>query len=151
MSESVPVPNSPAETGLRSLILIQCQNVAKERTMRLRNGLWACLAILILGNLTGLLAIGPAAHAQSVQSSPVSAEVTEALARMNKTLQAEKFSFRANTTRAYAGPNGELLHIGHKLEIAVHRPDRLLVNAMGDDGSSKMFYDGKNLTVYGVD
>ena len=67
--------------------------------MRLRNGLWACLAILILGNLTGLLAIGPAAHAQSVQSSPVSAEVTEALARMNKTLQAEKFSFRSNASR----------------------------------------------------
>ena len=120
--------------------------------MRFRNRLWAGLAVLLLGNLTAmLLAVGSAVYAQTAESSPVSAEVTEALARMNKTLQAEKFSFRSNTIRAYAGSNGELLHIGHKLEIAVHRPDRLLVNAMGDDGSSKMFYDGKNLTVYGVD
>jgi len=120
--------------------------------MRFRNPLWGGLAVLLLGNLTAmLLAFGSVARAETAQNAPVSAEVAEALGRMNKTLQADKFSFQANTLRVYAGSNGELLHIGHKIEIAVHRPDRLLVNAAGDDGSSKMFYDGKNLAVYGVD
>ena len=73
------------------------------------------------------------------------------LGRMNKTLLANDFSFESHTLRAYAGPNGELLHIAHQIKTVVRRPDRLLVDATGDDGSTKMFFDGIDLVVYSVD
>ena len=62
----------------------------------------------------------------------------------------KEFSFRSHTVRAYVGSNGELLHIAHTAKIVVRRPDRLLVDATGDDGATKMLYDGKTLVVYDV-
>jgi hypothetical protein len=90
------------------------------------------------------------ARAQGSQETGISAEASAVLATMNKTLAAKQFSFRAHTVRAYAGPNGELLHIAHTLKTIMQRPDRLLVDAVGDDGSTKMIYNGKTLVVYGV-
>ena len=53
--------------------------------------------------------------------------------------------------RAYVGPNGELLHIAFDTKIVVRRPDRLAADVTGDDGSTKMFYDGKTLVAYNPD
>jgi hypothetical protein len=59
------------------------------------------------------------------------------------TLQAKEFSFQARTIRVYADRSGELLHIAHKFEVTVRRPDRLLVDGTGDDGPRRLIYNGK--------
>ena len=93
----------------------------------------------------------PAARAQSTENDAVPAEVKEILGRMGRTLQAKDFSFQSETLRAYAGSNGELLHIAHEVDVTVHRPDRLSIDISGDDGSTQMLYDGKKLVIYGAD
>jgi hypothetical protein len=89
--------------------------------------------------------------AEDTQPSGVSEDVSAALARMSKTLQAKEFSFKSRTFRAYVGPNGELLHIAHATKTVFRRPDRLSVDISGDDGSIKLLYDGKILVIYAVE
>jgi hypothetical protein len=67
---------------------------------------------------------------------------------MGQALQSKEFSFQARTIRVYADPAGQLLHIFHTLKVTVRRPDRLLVDRTGDDGSGKLVYDGKTVIVY---
>jgi hypothetical protein len=71
------------------------------------------------------------------------------LSKMQKTMSAGQFSFQARTIRAYAGSNGELLHIEHMIKVTIKRPDHLVAEVTGDDGASKFFYDGKTLTLFG--
>jgi hypothetical protein len=101
--------------------------------------------------LASVLSAMPTARADEPQKSGVSDDAVAALARMGKTLQAKQFSFTAHTLRAYAGPNGELLHIAHMIKTTIRRPDRLAVEVTGDDGSKKMLSDGKNLVIYAVE
>jgi hypothetical protein len=70
-----------------------------------------------------------------------------AVAQMGKTLLAKEFSFRARTIRPYANENGVLLHTEHDFKITVRRPDRMLIDANGDDGPIKLFYDGKTVAL----
>jgi hypothetical protein len=116
----------------------------KLRYAGLVAGVVACTTI---GAMSAIVA---AARAADPPAALIGDEANAALARMGKTLMAAQFSFRSRTMRAYAGPNGELLHVVHATKTIVRRPDRLLVDATGDDGSTKMIYDGKTLTVYGV-
>jgi len=104
------------------------------------------LASTTFGAMSAMVAPAQAADPPAV----ISDEASAALGRMGKTLMAPQFSFRSRSMRAYAGPNGELLHIVHATKTVVRRPDRLLVEVTGDDGSTKMIYDGKTLVVYGV-
>lgn len=87
----------------------------------------------------------------AIAATPPKPTITEdaraAIAQMGKTLLAKEFSFRARTIRAYANENGVLLHIGHDFKITVRRPDRLLIAANGDDGPSKLFYDGNTVVL----
>jgi hypothetical protein len=53
--------------------------------------------------------------------------------------------------RSYVGPNGQLLHIEHTTKTIYRRPDHLLVDVTGDDGSIQILYDGKNLVLYAVE
>ena len=91
-----------------------------------------------------------ASYAAAQQKKPViSDEASAALMRMGQTLRgAEQFSFQARTIRVYADANGQPLHIFHTLDVAVHRPNRMLVNVNGDDGSSKLVFDGKTTVIY---
>jgi hypothetical protein len=116
-------------------------------------------AIRHLGVVTGLLAattVGamsatqPSARDASPQENAIGVEASTALARMSKTLMAKEFSYRSRTVRAYVGPSGELLHIAHTIKAVVRRPDRVAIEAVGDDGTTKMIYDGKTLVAYGV-
>ncbi|MBV8094696.1 MAG: DUF2092 domain-containing protein [Acetobacteraceae bacterium] len=67
---------------------------------------------------------------------------------MGETLRAEQFSFQAQTIRVYADSNAQPLHIFHTMKVVVHRPNRLLVDVTGDDGSRKLVFDGKNALIY---
>ena len=106
------------------------------------------LAITTIGAISAMVS---SARAADPPAAAMSEETSAVLARTSKTLTATQFSFRARTMRAYAGPNGELLHIVHAMKTVVRRPDRLVVDVTGDDGSSKMIYDGKTLVAYAVE
>jgi hypothetical protein len=106
------------------------------------------LTSLYMGVAVGMAILGGSlAIAATPPKSGISADAQAAVAQMGKTLLANEFSFRAKTIRAYSNENGVLLHIGHDFKITVRRPDRLLVDATGDDGPRKLFYDGKTVVL----
>jgi hypothetical protein len=93
---------------------------------------------------------GSVAVAAKPPQPTISEDARAAVTQMGKTLLAKEFSFRARTVRPYANENGMLLHIEHDFKITVRRPDRLLIDANGDDGVRKLFYDG-NAVVLALD
>jgi hypothetical protein len=105
-------------------------------------------ATFIAVTIVASLMLATSTRAQAPAEPGVSDEVRAVLAQMGKTMQAKQFSFQAHTLRAYAGPNGELLHIAHAIKAIVRRPDRVLVESTGDDGSGNLIFDGKTLVVY---
>ena len=90
----------------------------------------------------------PAPPAAKEVKPAVREEASAALARMGKALGAEQFSFQAKTIRVYTDAGGEPLHIFHTLKVTVRRPNRLLAEVSGDDGSNKIVFDGKTAVIY---
>jgi hypothetical protein len=114
--------------------------------VKLRN--WALPLALATA---GLFTSQPPAAAAEAAAPAISAAASAAVSRMGETLRAQQFSFQAQTIRVYADTGGEQLHIFHTIEVTVRRPNRLLVTRNGDDGASKLVYDGKTLFVYVAD
>jgi hypothetical protein len=111
----------------------------------------AVLGGLLVCGVMGLSPVAtPAPPAAKEVKPAVSEEASAALARMGKSLSAEQFSFQAKTIRVYTDAGGEPLHIFHTLKVTVRRPNRLLAEVSGDDGSNKIVFDGKTATVYSV-
>ena len=109
----------------------------------------AILGGLFAGGIIGMAPSGLSAAPPAKQAKPaISAEASAALLHMGESLRAEKFSFQVRTIRVYAGPDGEPLHIFHTLKITVRRPNKLLAEVTGDDGSSKLAFDGKTAVIY---
>jgi len=109
----------------------------------------AALGGLLAGAIIGLVPANLGAAPPTKQAKPaISAEASAALLHMGESLRAEKFSFQAQTIRVYADPNGEPLHIFHTMKITVRRPNKLLVEESGDDGSNKLMFDGKTAVIY---
>ena len=112
---------------------------------------------LILAGLGAAAMIGvmplmaPAVLAANPPKPAISEEVSAALAQMGKTLLADQFSFQVRTLRVYVEANGQPLHIAHTIKVVVRRPDRLTISVTGDDGSTRLFYDGKTVTLLGVE
>jgi hypothetical protein len=117
---------------------------AGGHSVKLRDALTGGL-LAILGFLPVTV---PGAYAADPAKPSISKEAAEDLLRMGQTLRVEEFSFQAKTIRVYADPNGEPLHIFHTIRVTVHRPNRLLVDVNGDDGSTKLAFDGKTAIVY---
>ena len=90
----------------------------------------------------------PAIHAAAQPKAAISEEASSALLRMGQSLRAEQFSFQARTIRVYSDASGQPLHIFHTLKVTVHRPNRMLVDVTGDDGVTKLVFDGKTAVVY---
>jgi hypothetical protein len=105
-------------------------------------------ALLAAGWLGVTAAIGVAAEPAKQTKPSISPEASAALLRMGQTLRAGNFSFQANTIRVYSDTNGEYLHIFHTSKVVVRRPNRLLAETTGDDGSMKIVFDGKTAYVY---
>ena len=103
------------------------------------------------GAISGVSTMAPASRAANPPKPTISEEASAAVAQMGKSLLADKFSFQARTLRVYAEPNGQPLHIAHSMKVTVRRPDRLLVDRTGDDGSTKLFYDGKTVVLFGIE
>ena len=47
-----------------------------------------------------------------------------------------------------SGSSGDILHVFHTMKVVAHRPNRMLAESVGDDGSMKIVFDGKNAYVY---
>jgi hypothetical protein len=109
---------------------------------------FAILSGLLLGGLVGLGPFAALAASAATATPSISPEASAALARMDQSLKSQAFSFQARTIRVYAGPQNEILHIFHTLDVTVRRPDRLLVDRNGDDGPGKLVYNGKTLVIY---
>jgi hypothetical protein len=90
----------------------------------------------------------PGACAADRAKPTISEEASAALLRMGQALSADQFSFQARTIRVYSDAGGEPLHIFHTMKVIVHRPNRLLVDVTGDDGSNKLAFDGKAVTIF---
>ena len=104
---------------------------------------------LLAGGILGFVPINVPAAEPAKQAKPaIGEEASAPILRMGQTLRAEQFSFQAQTIRVYATPNGEPLHIFHTLKVTVHRPNRLMAEVTGDDGSSKLVFDGKTATIF---
>jgi hypothetical protein len=104
---------------------------------------------LLAGGIISFVPVNvPAAEPPKQTKPAISEEASAALLRMGQTLRAEQFSFQAQTIRVYATPNGEPLHIFHTLKVTMRRPNRLLAEVSGDDGTSKLVFDGKTATIY---
>jgi hypothetical protein len=110
------------------------------------------------GLVAGLIALGgagmtpvlsPPAFAAKPAKPAISKEAAAALIQMGQTLRSsQQFSFKVHTIRVYELGNGPPLHIFHTLTVTVSRPNRLLVDSTGDDGTHKLFFDGKALTIF---
>jgi hypothetical protein len=106
-------------------------------------------AFLAVGIIPAGRFAGTALYAATPPKKPaISDEASTAMLRMGQTLRAEQFSFQVRTIRVYGGPGGEPLHIFHSTKVVVHRPNRLLVDVTGDDGESKLLFDGKTAAVF---
>jgi hypothetical protein len=119
--------------------------------MFLRKILTGGFVMLAVGLFSLASSQTPVARAEVALPASIGAEAQDALARMGKTLSAKQFSYQARTLRSYVGPNGELLHIEHTAKTIYRRPDHLMLNISGDDGSIQVLYDGKNLVLYAVE
>ena len=85
--------------------------------------------------------------AQAVQPA-ISQDASSALLQMGKTLQSKEFSFKAQTIRVFEDAEAQPLHIFHTMNVLVRRPNGLAVQVTGDDGTARLLYDGKTLTVF---
>jgi hypothetical protein len=104
---------------------------------------------LLAGGIIGFVPVDVPAADPATQAKPaISEEAGAALLRMGQSLRAEQYSFQVRTIRVYAEPNGEPLHIFHTMKITLHRPNRILVEVTGDDGSNKLVFDGKTAIIY---
>jgi hypothetical protein len=110
------------------------------------------LAGLFAAGLVGAIPLtGSAVLAASPTKPTISEEARAAVAQMGNTLRSDQFSFQAHTLRVYVDRDGQPLHIAHTINVVVRRPDRLLISVTGDDGSTKLFYDGKTVSLLGVE
>jgi len=110
--------------------------------------------LTVLGGFLAAIVIGfcpvtvPAAGPVKQTKPAISEEASAALLRMGQALRAEQFSFQAKTIRVYTDAGGEPLHIFHTLKVTVQRPNRVLGEVTGDDGSNKLVFNGKTLVIY---
>jgi len=96
----------------------------------------------------GAISLAFAAEPPQPGAAAVSKEASAAIQQMGKTL-ANDISFKARTIRVYEDSSGDFLHIAHTVDVIARKPDHLAVNVTGDDGASKLLYDGKE--VFAVD
>ena len=105
----------------------------------------------VAGWIGAIPSLVPDVHAAPPAKQAISEEASAAVAQMGKSLLADQFSFQARTLRTYYDPSGQPLHIVHLMKVVVRRPDRLLIDVTGDDGSTRLLYDGKRAVLFSPD
>jgi hypothetical protein len=93
------------------------------------------------------MTMAPAAYAAE-PTLAISSEANAAVERMGKTLAQADVSFKAKTMRVYQDSDGDYLHIVHNINVLAARPDKMAVTETGDDGTTKLVYDGRQVSVF---
>jgi hypothetical protein len=106
------------------------------------------LCLRLVAPALALALLGDSTLARAETSPAIAPDAQNEVAQMGKTLSMGGFSFQIHTIREHVDDNGQPLHIFHTINALVRRPDRLAMTAAGDDGTIKIAYDGKSLTVY---
>ena len=118
-------------------------------------------ALLVVGTVLGANATQheQAALAQATTKSPPAAKNSQRkidpkadalLRKMSADLAGMKnFSFDASHVLEVVTKQGEKLHDLAEATVRVQRPNKLRSERMGPLGGATLYYDGKNLTVYG--
>jgi hypothetical protein len=88
------------------------------------------------------------AAAQGQPAAAISNEANAAVQRMGKTLAQDYVSFKARTMRVYQDNDGDYLHIVHSISVTAVRPDKIAVTATGDDGTTRLVYDGQKVSAF---
>jgi hypothetical protein len=96
--------------------------------------------------LAAILAAGTILSSAARADDAISPEARSAVEKMNKALSTDSFTFHAHTIRQFE-QDGQPLHIFHDADVAVRRPDHLAIDMTGDDGTTRITYDGKTLTI----
>jgi hypothetical protein len=104
---------------------------------------------LLAGGILGFTSAALSAAQTAKEAKPaISEEASAALLRMGQALSAKQFSFQAKTIRVYTDEGDAPLHIFHTLKVTVQRPNRVLAEVTGDDGSDKLVFDGKTVVIF---
>ena len=61
---------------------------------------------------------------------------------------AEAFTFHAESSYDAIDRNSQKIRYGGTTNVAIHRPDRLRSEFIGDERQTQTFYDGKTVTIY---
>ena len=96
------------------------------------------------------LAAPPSSHAKSGPAKPaVEPEAISALQKMGEFLRNQQnFSVQARSTTDDVLASGQKVQFGGTIDLKVRRPDRLRMDISGDRRNERIYYDGKNFTVF---
>lgn len=90
------------------------------------------------------------APAQAQPADAVSPEIRQALDRMANALKAlSTYELRADVTTEEVLDTGQKLQSSSTARITARRPNRLYVDLDSERRKRRLFYDGKQLTIYG--
>ncbi len=101
------------------------------------------LVSALLGAAASFLAI---AGAYAIE--PEADRILQAMGEYLKS--ANEFSFRAEISYDAMLSTGEKVQYGGTSDVSVRRPDRLFVDADGDEYHRQMFYDGSTMTLFNL-
>jgi hypothetical protein len=111
-----------------------------------RFGLAVALASTVLLQAAALEPVHAAEDASSSELT-LDPEALAAVAQLSETILAPDVSFTAQTTRLSPDNAGRLVPVVHELKVAVHRPDRLHIEASGQEGRRRISYDGHSIEI----
>jgi len=96
------------------------------------------------------LAAAPSSHAKSGPAKPaIEPEAISALHKMGEFLRNQQnFSVQARSTTDDVISSGQKVQYGGTIDLKVRRPDRLRMDITGDRRNERIYYDGKNFTVF---
>jgi hypothetical protein len=100
---------------------------------------------LAFGLTTPALSADKRAKANTPAIEPQAAESLKKMCDYLKGLQ--QFSFQAEITEDLLLTNGRKIQVGKSAEASVRRPDRMRVEAVGDEDNRLFVYDGRAMTV----
>lgn len=99
--------------------------------------------------LTALPALVAPAKQAKPSGSGVDADVVLALDKMGAELRAHNnFTVKADVTNEDVLGNGQKLQYAGTLEVQARRPDRFRISAVSDLRDRRIYYDGKQVTIY---
>jgi hypothetical protein len=124
-------------------------DMKEPRTMFRRKPPQRALLAVAAAIALSITSIGSTVRAQ--ERAAITADARKAIETMGRTLSGPGFSMHERAIREYTDADGQPLHIFHSTNVLARRPDRMLADAVGDDGETKMLYDGKDLTLYSAE